>query len=246
MNTAESILETSDWKSVDLTDPRAILEKALSKWHPRIALASSFSLEDAIVTHMLMDIRKDAVVFALDTGRLNPETYECAEALRRRYGLKIEWYFPERVAVEDLERNKGLFSFRDSIENRKECCGIRKVEPLRRALSGLDAWITGLRREQSVTRTELRAVEVDHANGGMYKVNPLSEWTLEQLWDFAHKHRIPYNRLYDQGYTSIGCAPCTRAIQPGEDQRAGRWWWENPEHKECGLHNTMRSFNPSI
>jgi phosphoadenosine phosphosulfate reductase len=239
-------IKTSDWSSIDVTDARAVLEKALSLWHPRIALASSFSLEDAIITHILMDIRKDAVVFALDTGRLNPETYECAEALRRRYGLRIEWYFPERAGVEELERAKGLFSFRDSIENRKECCGIRKVEPLRRALSGLDAWITGLRREQSVTRTDLQAVEVDAANGGIIKVNPLVDWTLEQLWAFVHQHKIPYNRLYDQGYTSIGCAPCTRAIQPGEDQRAGRWWWENTEHKECGLHPTMRSFNPSI
>ncbi|HMP90140.1 MAG TPA: phosphoadenylyl-sulfate reductase [Kiritimatiellia bacterium] len=235
------------WAGVNTDDAHAVLSKALELWHPRIALASSFSLEDAVVTHLLMDIRKDAVVFALDTGRLNPETYECAEALRRRYGLKIQWYFPERVAVEELERNKGLFSFRESVENRKECCGIRKVEPLRRALSELDAWVTGLRREQSVTRTELQAVERDSANGGIYKVNPIAGWTLEDLWAFTHKNKIPYNRLYDQGYTSIGCAPCTRAIQPGEDQRAGRWWWENPEHKECGLHNNpMRGFNPSI
>lgn len=231
---------------VNLSEPYAVLAKALEVWHPRIALASSFSLEDAIITHILMDLRKDAVVFALDTGRLNPETYECAEALRRRYGLRIEWYFPERAAVELLEREKGLFSFRDSIENRKECCGIRKVEPLRRALSGLDAWITGLRREQSVTRSDLQVVETDVSNGGIFKINPLADWTVEQLWAFVHEHKIPYNRLYDQGYTSIGCAPCTRAILPGEDQRAGRWWWETPEHKECGLHHTMRSFNPSI
>ena len=242
----QSIDVADRFAGVDVSDARAVLAKALEVWHPRIALASSFSLEDAVVAHLLMDIRKDAVVFALDTGRLNPETYECAEALRRRYGLKIEWYFPERAAVEDLERSKGLFSFRESVPNRKECCGIRKVEPLRRALSGLDAWITGLRREQSVTRSDLQAVEIDRANGGIVKVNPLADWTLEQLWAFVHEHRIPYNRLYDQGYTSIGCAPCTRAIQPGEDQRAGRWWWENPEHKECGLHPGMRAFNPSI
>jgi len=230
---------------VALESPPALLEKALQLWHPRIALASSFSLEDAVVIHILMELRKDAVIFALDTGRLNPETYECAEALRRRYGLSITWYFPERGAVESLEREKGLFSFRESVENRKECCGIRKVEPLRRALSGLDAWITGLRREQSVTRTDLQPVEIDAANGGIVKVNPLLDWSLDDLWAFTHKHKIPYNRLYDQGYTSIGCAPCTRAIQPGEDQRAGRWWWENPEHKECGLHNNpMRAFNP--
>lgn len=236
-----------NFDGIDLTNSSAVLNRALELWHPRIALASSFSLEDAVVVHLLMEIRKDAQVFALDTGRLNPETYECAEALRRRYGLKIQWFFPERVAVETLEREKGLFSFRESVDNRKECCGIRKVEPLRRALSGLDAWITGLRREQSVTRTELAAVEVDKANGGIYKINPLAAWTLEDLWAFARQHKIPFNTLYDRGYTSIGCAPCTRAIDPGEDQRAGRWWWENPEHKECGLHNNpMRSFNPNI
>jgi phosphoadenosine phosphosulfate reductase len=234
------------FSGVDVNDPRALLARALEQWHPRIALASSFSLEDAVVIHLLMEQRPDAVVFALDTGRLNPETYECAEALRRRYGLRIEWYFPERTAVEELEREKGLFSFRDSVDNRKECCGIRKVEPLRRALSGLDAWITGLRREQSVTRTDLQPAEIDAANGGIVKINPLIDWTLEHLWAFVHEHRIPYSRLYDQGYTSIGCAPCTRPIEPGEDQRAGRWWWENPEHKECGLHPGMRAFNPSI
>jgi phosphoadenosine phosphosulfate reductase len=236
-----------EWADGTTSRPQAILENALATWHPRIALASSFSLEDAVVTHMLMEIRADAVVFALDTGRLNPETYECAEALRKRYGLKIQWYFPERDAVETLERGKGLFSFRESVENRKECCGIRKVEPLRRALSGLDAWITGLRREQSVTRTDLKPVEIDAANRGIFKVNPLLDWTLEMLWAYTHKNKIPYSTLYDKGYTSIGCAPCTRAIQPGEDQRAGRWWWENPEHKECGLHNNpMRTFNPNI
>jgi phosphoadenosine phosphosulfate reductase len=235
------------FEDIDVSDPRAVLSAALNRWHPRIALASSFSLEDAVVTHLLMDIRKDAVVFALDTGRLNPETYECAEALRRRYGLKIEWYFPARDPVEELERNKGLFSFRESVENRKECCGIRKVEPLRRALSGLDAWITGLRREQSVTRTDLEVAEIDKANGGIVKINPLAAWTLADLWNFVRENKIPYNSLYDRGYTSIGCAPCTRAIEPGEDQRAGRWWWENPEHKECGLHNNpMRAFNPNI
>jgi phosphoadenosine phosphosulfate reductase len=234
------------WSDVDLTKPREVLARALELHHPRIALASSFSLEDAVVLDLLMDIRKDARVFALDTGRLNPETYECAEELRRRYGVTIEWYFPRHETVEALERGKGLFSFRESVENRKECCGIRKVEPLNRALSGLEAWITGLRREQSVTRTELAVVEKDASHGGIWKINPLAAWTLHDLWAYAREKRIPYNRLYDQGYTSIGCAPCTRAIEPGEDQRAGRWWWENPEHKECGLHLNMRSWNPII
>ena len=231
---------------IDPAKPREVLARALERFHPHIALASSFSLEDAVVLDLLMELRPDARVFALDTGRLNPETYECAEALSRRYGVKIEWFFPKHEPVETLERTKGLFSFRESVENRKECCGIRKVEPLNRALSGLQAWITGLRREQSVTRTELAVFETDASHGGIVKVNPLANWTLSDLWAYARERKIPYNRLYDIGYTSIGCAPCTRAIEPGEDQRAGRWWWENPEHKECGLHLNMKSWNPSI
>jgi phosphoadenosine phosphosulfate reductase len=224
------------WTGVDTTDPGTVLAHALNVYGDRMALASSFSLEDAIVIDLLAKIRPEFRVFALDTGRLNPETYECAEALRRRYKVDIEWFFPRHDAVEQLERQKGLFSFRESVENRKECCHIRKVEPLARALSGLNAWITGLRREQSVTRSDIQAVEMDAAHGGVVKINPLVEWTLEQCWDYAKQHKLPYNRLYDQGYTSIGCAPCTRAIQAGEDQRAGRWWWESPDHKECGLH----------
>lgn len=224
------------WKDVNLSDPKAVLARALELYHPAITLASSFSIEDAAIIDMLMKIRKDARVFALDTGRLNPETYECAEQLRRRYKVNIEWFFPRHDAVENLERSKGLFSFKESVENRKECCGIRKVEPLNRALSGMKAWITGLRREQSVTRTELQVVEIDESHGGIVKINPLAAWTLEDAWNYTRENRVPYNSLYDINYTSIGCAPCTRAIQPGEDQRAGRWWWENPDHKECGLH----------
>jgi phosphoadenosine phosphosulfate reductase len=138
--------------------------------------------------------------------------------------------------VEGLERTKGLFSFRESVENRKECCAIRKVEPLGRALEGMKAWVTGLRREQSVTRSDLRVVEEDPAHGGILKINPLADWTLEDTWAYVRTHGVPYNRLHDQGYPSIGCAPCTRAVRPDEDSRAGRWWWEQPEHKECGLH----------
>jgi phosphoadenosine phosphosulfate reductase len=218
----------------------ALLRDAVERHHPALALASSFSLEDVVLIDLLMAIRPDARVFALDTGRLNPETYECAEAVRRRYGLRIEWYFPRHEAVETLERDKGLFSFRESIAARRECCFIRKVEPLQRALHGLQAWITGQRREQAVTRVTLQAIERDEAHGGIVKFNPLADWTLEQVWSYVREHKLPYNRLYDQGYVSIGCAPCTRAIAPSEDQRAGRWWWENPEHKECGLHTQRR------
>ena len=224
------------WSGVETTDPQSVLSHALAAYGDRVALASSFSLEDAVVTDMMAGIRKDVRIFALDTGRLNPETYECAESIRRKYGVQIEWYFPRHDAVEQLERQKGLFSFRESVENRKECCHIRKVEPLSRALAGLDAWVTGLRREQSVTRSDLEVVECDAAHGGIVKINPLASWTMDDLWEYARLRKIPYNRLYDQGYTSIGCAPCTRPIQKGEDERAGRWWWESPDHKECGLH----------
>lgn len=201
-----------------------------------VTLACSFSVEDVVLIDILQKMAAEVRVFALDTGRLNEETYEVAEGLLERYGLAIDWCFPERQAVEQLEREKGLFSFRASLDNRHECCRIRKVEPLRRALAGKGGWITGLRRAQSVTRTGLAAIELDQANGGLLKINPLLNWSDEQIWDYAKEHRLPVNRLHRQGYPSIGCAPCTRPIRKGEHPRAGRWWWENPEHKECGLH----------
>lgn len=224
------------WTEVDVQDLNAILSYALEIFHPRLSLASSFGLEDVALIHALTNIRGDVRVFALDTGRLPEETYECADRIRSRYGVEIEWYFPRADKVEALERNKGLYSFRESVENRIECCGIRKVEPLNRALQDVDAWITGQRREQSVTRKKLDVLEQDGGHGGIWKFNPLADWTLDDVWSYVRQHNIPYNRLHDHGYPSIGCAPCTRAIAPGEDQRAGRWWWENPEHKECGLH----------
>lgn len=216
--------------------PEAVLAWALDAHHPHIALASSFSMEDIALIAMMTEIRPDARVFALDTGRLNEETYEVAEAVRAKLGIRIEWHFPDRAAAEELEREKGLYSFRESLENRHECCRIRKVEPLGRALSGLRAWITGQRRAQSVTRGDLSVVEIDRNHGGILKLNPLADWTSEQVASFIRERNLPYNRLHDAGYPSIGCAPCTRAVAPGEDPRAGRWWWERPEHKECGLH----------
>ena len=201
-----------------------------------VKLACSFSVEDTVIIDMIHKEGLPVGIFALDTGRLNEETYEVADAITDRYGIRIDWYFPKNEEVEKLEREKGLFSFRQSLENRHECCGIRKVEPLGRALAGLAGWVTGLRREQSVTRTDLAAIEIDESHGGILKLNPLLEWSEEQVWDYAKQHHVPVSRLYDQGYRSIGCAPCTRAVAPGEHARAGRWWWENPEHKECGLH----------
>ena len=201
-----------------------------------VALACSFSLEDVVIIDIAHQAGLSLGIFALDTGRLNEETYEVSEALVERYRLKIEWYFPKHEDVEKLERKKGLFSFRESLENRHECCHIRKVEPLSCALKGLAGWVTGMRRQQSVTRSDLKAIERDEPNGGILKINPLLEWSESQVMEYATEHDLPTNRLYSQGYRSIGCAPCTRAIGPWDQVREGRWWWENPEHKECGLH----------
>jgi phosphoadenosine phosphosulfate reductase len=158
------------------------------------------------------------------------------EACRKRYGIEIEVYAPLAGSVQYLVSTKGPNSFYESVENRKECCFIRKVEPLNRALSGAGAWVTGLRRQQSVTRDNLPQIETDADHGGILKASPLADWTEEQVWEYVREHKVPYNRLHDQGFRSIGCAPCTRAVLAGEDLRAGRWWWESPEQKECGLH----------
>jgi phosphoadenosine phosphosulfate reductase len=218
------------------TAPAEILRAGIEAAGGPVSLACSFSLEDLALIDIAHRAGLQLGVFALDTGRLNEETYEVAEALTERYRLGIDWYFPRHEEVERLEREKGLFSFRASLDNRHECCRIRKVEPLSRALTGLSGWVTGMRREQSPTRSDLKAIERDELHGGILKINPLIDWTEQQLLDYATAHRLPQNRLYSQGYRSIGCAPCTRAVREGEDARAGRWWWEDPEHKECGLH----------
>jgi phosphoadenosine phosphosulfate reductase len=160
----------------------------------------------------------------------------CADEIRQRLGVRIEWYFPRHEAVEKLETEKGPFSFKQSLNDRRECCHIRKVEPLGRALDGLDAWMTSQRRDESVTRGTLATIERDEAHGGIVKINPLADWTANDIRAYLRKHDLPYNRMLAWGYPSIGCACCTRAVEPGEDPRAGRWWWESAEHKECGLH----------
>lgn len=201
----------------------------------KIGLASSFGAEDQVLTDMLVKTGQEVSIFTLDTGRLPQETYDVLEATRKHYRIKIEVLFPETQAVENLEREYGPNLFYDSIENRKKCCGIRKVEPLKRKLSSLKAWICGLRRGQAVTRKEIGAIEWDEAFS-LFKINPLIDWTEKQVWEYIRTNQVPYNKLHDKGYPSIGCLPCTRAIKPGEDIRAGRWWWETPEQKECGLH----------
>lgn len=229
-------MDTLLTESIQTGTAQEVLRWGLERFHPRIAFASSFGAEDVVVIDMLAQIRTDVRIFTLDTGRLHEETYDVMERVRVRYGVAIEAYFPEREAVELLERRKGLYSFRESIENRKECCAIRKVEPLNRALSGLDAWITGLRREQAVTRGSIDKVEMDTTRPRVLKLNPLADWTEQQVWDYIKRNDVPFNALHDRGFPSIGCSPCTRAVAPGEDVRAGRWWWEQPDLKECGLH----------
>ncbi len=217
--------------------PQDILRWIFKTYRPDdVPVASSFGAEDVALIDMISKIEPKPLIFTLDTLRLNEETHEVWDRVRSKYNIPIYPYGPRQSAVEELEHAKGLFSFRESIENRKECCYIRKVEPLSRALAGAKAWITGLRRDQSVTRTDLKIVEIDTAHDNILKFSPLADWTNEQVWDYIRKNDVPYNKLHDQGYPSIGCEPCTRAVKPGEDIRAGRWWWENPENKECGLH----------
>lgn len=213
-------------------DPVEVLRVGLAAAGGPVALACSFSLEDVLIIDLAAAHSLPIEVFALDTGRLPEETFEVAAALRERYPIAINWYAPEARAVEQLLQLKGPLSFRESLKERHECCGLRKVEPLQRALQGKAGWITGQRRAYGVTRSELGAIEIDHAHGGILKLNPLCDLSDEQV----AARGLPKSRLYERGYASIGCAPCTRPVAPGEDPRSGRWWWESPEHKECGLH----------
>jgi phosphoadenosine phosphosulfate reductase len=216
-----------------------LLQWAFEKFSPRVALACSFQAEESVLIDMLYRMRGTGFrIFSLDTGRLNQETYDCMDAIRDRYSVGVEVYFPDAIKVQEMVREHGLNLFYNSVDLRKLCCGIRKVESLNRALKDLKAWVTGLRREQAVTRSAVRKVELDREHGDIIKLNPLADWNHNQVWDYIRRHHVPYNRLHDQGYSSIGCAPCTRAVKRIEDLRAGRWWWENPDSKECGLHVT--------
>ena len=197
--------------------------------------ANSLGAEDMVLTDLILKARLPIDVFSLDTGRFPPETYELMGAVEKHYGHKLTIFFPRADDVETYVRNQGINAFRDSVTLRKACCAIRKVEPLQRALAGKRAWITGLRAQQAATRDGLPLREYDAGNG-LEKFNPLAEWTEKEVWTYIRQNAVPYNALHDKFYPSIGCAPCTRAISPGEDIRAGRWWWESPESKECGLH----------
>jgi phosphoadenosine phosphosulfate reductase len=222
---------------MEMKSAHNILKWAIDTYGLRIGLASSFGAEDLVLIDMMVKINKEKTkVFTLDTGRLNQETYDVMDEIRRKYGIQIIVYFPEQNEVEQMVRIKGMNLMYESVENRKLCCEIRKVHPLNRALDNLDGWITGLRREQTTMRSDVKKIEIDYSHGNIVKVNPLADWTHEMVWDYIHKNNVPYNKLHDIGYPSIGCEPCTRAVTPNEDPRSGRWWWENAAHKECGLH----------
>ena len=213
---------------------RQTLERIAADFSPAV-FASSLAAEDMVITDLILKAGLPIAIFSLETGRLHPETLAVLDAVKATYGYDVQLYKPQPEAVDAYVANNGLNAFYDSVEMRRECCRIRKVEPLGRALAGNKAWVTGQRRSQSTTRAELDIQEDDAAHG-MTKFNPLADWSEQDVWNYIRDNNVPYNALHDQGFPSIGCAPCTRAIQPGEDVRAGRWWWENPDSKECGLH----------
>ncbi len=219
-----------------ITTAEEALEWASDNLHPRVAKASSFGAEDAVIMDLMVKINPDFRFFTLDTGRLPQETCDIMDIVRKKYNISIEVLFPDAKEVEEMVNAKGMNLFYDSVENRKLCCEIRKVHPMNRMLDTLDGWITGLRRKQTKLRQDVTVFQLDHSHGGILKINPIIDWSWDQIQDYIKKNSLPYNRLLDKGYSSIGCEPCTRPIKLGEDLRAGRWWWEQGEHKECGLH----------
>lgn len=217
-----------------VANTNATLGRIASDFSPAV-FASSLAAEDMVLTDMILRTGLPIGIFTLETGRLHAETLGMLDTIKEKYAYDVVRFTPDPVAVEGYVQHYGLNGFYDSVELRKECCRIRKVDPLNRALEGNTAWVTGQRRSQSATRAELHVQEADAAHN-MTKFNPLADWSEDDVWHYLRTHNVPYNPLHDRGYPSIGCEPCTRAIQPGEDVRAGRWWWENPESKECGLH----------
>ena len=225
-------LNAVNYESLDISD---VMTKSFNEFSSDICLASSLSVEDQILTTLLLERDSQAFIFVLDTGRLHQETYDVMQQTMAKYNFKYQVFTPDSDDLSEMVQNFGPNLFYESVENRKLCCGIRKMEPLNRALSGKRAWITGLRKEQSVTRSDLSVLEWD-SGFEMVKLNPLLHWSTQQVWDYVAEHDIPVNDLHKKGFPSIGCEPCTREVKEGEDFRSGRWWWENPENRECGLH----------
>jgi phosphoadenosine phosphosulfate reductase len=203
--------------------------------YKNVCYANSLGAESMVLTDLIWEAVPQIEIFSIDTGRLFPETYDLIDRLQRRYSRKLRIYYPEAARLEEWVGQNGINGFRNGMEERRSCCAVRKVEPFRRALAGRDAWVTGIRRGQSASRALAAPIEWDREYG-LHKVSPLLDWSEKEIWDYIRKKRLPYNSLHDIGYPSIGCAPCTRAVQPGEDARAGRWWWERADSRECGLH----------
>ena len=223
-------------------EPEAVLEWAIDRFSRRLGISTAFQIDGVVLIDMAYRLDPEIRVFSVDTGRLPPETHELVGRLRDRYpGLNLELVEPDETHLRRMVGMKGLDLFRKSVENRLLCCNIRKVQPLNKHLATFDAWVTGLRRDQWATRTNIRKVEIDHDHGAIVKLNPLAEWTKDEVWDYVREQEVPYHPLYDRGYTSIGCAPCTRAIRPGEADRDGRWWWETNAPKECGIHCSIET-----
>ena len=222
-------------KEIESLNPAEGIARLCKLFPGKVVFSTSLGQEDQVLTEIIAENSQEVNVFTLDTGRLFNETYDLLARTIVKYGLDITTYYPNTLSVEDFVRTKGINAFYESPENRKSCCYIRKVEPLKRALNGNKIWITGLRAEQSPNRSEMRMLEWDEGNQ-ILKFNPLLHWSLDEIISYIYQNNIPYNPLHDKGFVSIGCAPCTRAIEPGEDPRAGRWWWETSQ-KECGLHS---------
>lgn len=216
--------------------PEDILMWCVDVLHPNISLATSFQAQGMVLIDMLMKINNEARIFTIDTGRLNQETYDVLDEVRVKYNKKIEVLFPDFSEVEKMVTEKGINLFYKGVENRVLCCQIRKTNPLNKYLKTLDGWITAIRRDQIESRATAKKFEIDTIHDGILKVNPIVDWTEEMVWDYIKSYNVPYNKLYDKGYQSIGCEPCTRAVKEGEDPRSGRWWWESDSNKECGIH----------
>lgn len=233
---------TADWQVAALSAsfehraPQDLLAWAMRRYGKGLALVTSFQAEGMVLLDMAWRIDPTIPIVTVDTGRLPQETYDLMEQVRERYDVRIGVHHPEAEKLDEFVGKYGVNAFYRSAALRLRCCDTRKVLPLQRALTGFDAWISGRRRDQGTSRTDMAKVELDESRGGLVKLNPLAAWTHEQVWDYIRTHDVPHNALYDRGYTSIGCAPCTRAVQPGEDERAGRWWWEETVPKECGMH----------
>jgi len=233
----DSVLRVISSGQAESWEAEEILGWAIKNFAPKLSLSCSFGAREGMVLFDMMHrIDPSSRVFTLDTGRVPQATYDLMDRVRDRYDTRVEVVFPRAADVEALVRDDGMNGFYETIEKRQRCCRVRKVEPLERYLAGLDAWVSGLRREQNVTRSDVPKIEIDESHGGIVKLNPLADWTADRVLAYIREHKVAINRLHGEGYPSVGCAPCSRAIGPDDDPRSGRWWWENPETRECGIH----------